>query len=102
MTPNASAGVWRPPTSRSQRWRLAGQWMLVGLVTLAVSQYLAGCALLWSLHQSPRSATPLTVARYAYYYGERADIRRRAAMSSAVGLGAALAGAVAFLLPRRR
>jgi len=102
MTPNASAGVWRPPASRSRGWRLAGQWMLAGLVTLAVSQYLAGCVLLWSLHQSPRSATPLTVARYAYYYGERADMRRGAAMSSALGLGAALAGAVAFLLPRRR
>src|SRR6478609_8213003 len=102
MTPNASAGVWRPPASQFKRCRFAGRWTVVALATLAVSQYLAGCALLWSLHQSPRSATPLTVARYAYYYGDRADIRRRAAMSSALGLGAALASAVVFVLPRRR
>ena len=72
------------------------------LVWLLASQYLAGYALLWSLHQDPRFATPLTVARYAYYFGERRDIRLRALLSSALGLGAVLAGSLALVLPRRR
>jgi type IV secretion system protein VirD4 len=66
------------------------------------SQYVAGFFLLWSLDQKPAEASPLTVARYAYYYGDRPAIRKRAALASAIGLGAVLTGTLAFVLPRRR
>ena len=47
------------------------------LVALVVAQYLAGFILLWWLHLDPHGAGPLTVARYAYYYGDEPDVRRR-------------------------
>jgi len=52
--------------------------IVVGLVAaLLVAAYLAGYVLLWSLHLNPRQASPLTVVRYGYYYGDRQEIRRR-------------------------
>jgi type IV secretion system protein VirD4 len=54
------------------------------------------------LHSDPRAASPLTVTRYAYYYGTREDIRPRLWAASLAGL--ALVGLVplALILPRRR
>jgi len=79
------------------------QAAFVGTVVLVSSQYVAGCALLWSLHRDVRTATPLTVARYAYYYGERSDIRRRTAVTSGLGLAVVIVVTVlAILMPRRR
>ena len=49
------------------------------------------------------SATPLTVARYGYYYGDRPPIRRRLSGLGARGLAlVVLELALALLLPRRR
>ena len=60
---------WRP-AHKGGAW---GRRCFIGgfLATLGVvvSQWLAGYFLLWSLHLPPRVATPLTVARYAFYYG---------------------------------
>ncbi len=101
MTPSANAAAWRP--------RARGAWVAsavkaaaAGIVALACAQYLAGFLLLWSLHLNPRTASPLTVARYVHYYGNWKVIRQRAALSSAVGLAVVLAGAGVLLLPRRR
>jgi type IV secretion system protein VirD4 len=101
MTQSASAAAWRPPASKSG-WRRAGLSALAVVATLMASQYLAGFALLWSLHQDVRTAGVLTVARFAYYYGELPSIRRKVAATSALGLAVVLAGAVVFALPRRR
>jgi type IV secretion system protein VirD4 len=101
MTQSASAAVWRPHASKSG-WRRAGLTVLAVVAILLASQYLAGFALLWSLHQDLRSASVLTVSRFAYYYGELPSIRRKVAVTSALGLAVVLAGAVVFVLPRRR
>lgn len=102
MTPSASAAAWRPPGSRAGRARRAVRWAAMSLIALGVAQYVAGFALLWSLHRNPRQATPLTVARYAYYYGERVDVRRRLALSSSAGLAVVLASLGVLALPRKR
>lgn len=102
MTPSASAAAWRPPGKPKGGWRRLGRWAAGAIVAAAVSQYLAGYALLWSLHLDFRKASPVTVARYIHHYGDRAAIRKRAAVSSAVGLAVVLAGAGMVLLPTRR
>ena len=80
-------------------WLRAGGVALLGLI---LWQYLAGCLLALSLRLDARSASPLTVARYAYYYGDRADVRRRLWLASGMGLTVvALCGALA-LMPRAR
>ena len=45
---------------------------------------------------------PLTIARYAYYYGDVPDVRRRLWYSSAGGLLLVAFAALPLLLPRRR
>jgi type IV secretion system protein VirD4 len=67
-----------------------------------IAQYLAGWFFLWSVRANPRDATPLTIARYGYYYGERAPVRSRLIVSSAAGIGLVLASALIIFLPRRR
>ena len=58
---------WRP-ASKGGAW---GRRCLIGgflaAIGVAVSQWLAGYFLLWSLHLHPRFASPLTVTRYAFY-----------------------------------
>lgn len=102
MTRSASAAAWRPPGSKLARWRRAGRWALAAVIAVMVSQYVAGYALLWSIKRNPRDATPLTIARYAYYYGDQAVVRRRLIATTALGMGAVIAGCLATLVPRRR
>ena len=85
MTPNASVAAWQRPVRHP---RLAGVLKIgVGLVgALILSQYLAGYLFLWWVHRDPLQATPLTIARYSHYYGDRADVRRRLQWSSVAGL----------------
>jgi type IV secretion system protein VirD4 len=56
---------------------------------------------LYWVHADPKTATPLTIARYAYYYGARADIGRKLWASSTAGLALVLLPTVIALLPRR-
>jgi type IV secretion system protein VirD4 len=74
----------------------------MGVAVLVSAQYLAGYFFLWSLKTDPREASPLTVARYAYYYADRAEIRLRLWRSSAAGLALVMMSALALLLPQRR
>jgi type IV secretion system protein VirD4 len=74
----------------------------VGVLALLASQYLAGWLLLKSLHLDPRSAGPLTIARYGYYYGERPNLRSRLWATSLAGLALVSLCPLALLLPRRR
>ena len=89
MSPNADGAVWQRP-ARPPRGRLA-KLLLAAAAALLVSQYLAGFLFLWSVHGDPKSASPLTITRYGYYYGARSSIRHRLWYSSAVGIGLVLA-----------
>lgn len=101
MIPLANAGPWRAPPESPRLPRVIKAAAVVA-VALLISQYLAGCLLLAWLRHDVRTAGPLTVARYAYYYGDRATLRRRLWLTSAAGLVVVGAcGALAFA-PRRR
>jgi type IV secretion system protein VirD4 len=99
MTPSASAGL--PPAVKS----FEAAWLKVVSATIAglvASQYLGGCLLLASLHRPLNEAGPLTIARYAVYYGDRPDVVRRMVLSSLGGLAGVALVPLALLLPRRR
>jgi type IV secretion system protein VirD4 len=101
MPPSASTAAWRPPAEAGRAGRvlkIAG----VVLVALAVAQYLAGFILLWSLHLDPHGAGPLTVLRYAYYYGDLPNVRGALLRACAGGSVLVLLSAAVLLLPRRR
>jgi type IV secretion system protein VirD4 len=100
MTPSASAAAWRPPAKLKRRfpWGAA----VTAIAGLLASQYLAGFLFLWSVRLVPKEASPLTVARYAYYFGDRADVRGKLLLASGGGIAAVLLGGLAVLLPRRR
>ena len=83
MKLNAGAAAWQKPT-RSVPSR-AARLALASAVALLAGQYLAGSFFLWSVHADVRSASPLTVARYGYYYGQHPVVRRRLWGSSVVG-----------------
>ena len=74
MTPHANTARWRPRAKN--RWIALGckAFLLLAGILLA-AQYLAGFLFLQWVRSDPRTATPLTVARYGYYFSERADIR---------------------------
>src|ERR1700733_6429139 len=101
MSPSASAAAWHPPAKPPARRRLL-KAIAIGLAALMIAQYLAGWFFLWSVRGNPRDATPLTIARYGYYYGERAPVRSRLIVSSAAGVALVLASALVIFLPRRR
>jgi type IV secretion system protein VirD4 len=101
LSRTASVAVSAPlpkPHRRSVWLKYAG----IGVLALLVSQYLAGWLLLEWLHVDPRSASPLTVARYFYYYGDRADVRHRLWATTFAGLVLVSLCPLALLLPRRR
>jgi type IV secretion system protein VirD4 len=101
MIPHANAARWRPP-ARSV-WALRAVKGVIGVVCLGIAaQYLAGYFFLFWVHADPKTATPLTVARYAYYYGSRQDIHLKLWASSAAGFAVALIPAALALLPKPR
>ena len=71
-------------------------------VALALSQYFAGVFFLWSVKEDLKAASPLTIARYHYYYGEDPAVEKRLAWCSGAGGAVVLAVAAALLAPRRR
>jgi type IV secretion system protein VirD4 len=79
-----------------------GKVALAGAATIWLAAYLAGFFFLWSLHGDTQDATPLTIPRYAYYYGHRADIRHRLWGSSLLAVAVVLVSASAWAWPRRR
>ncbi len=101
MSPSASAAVWQLPARPTWR-RAAVKAAVATLALLVLTQYLAGYFFLWSVRANPRTATPLTIARYAYYYGDRADIRARLFVCNLGSAGLMLISSLAFVLPRRR
>ncbi|MBS0377215.1 MAG: type IV secretory system conjugative DNA transfer family protein [Proteobacteria bacterium] len=82
--------------------RILARGALMFLVPLALSGYLAGALFLVSIHLDPRTASPLTIVRYGYYYRDRPEIWRRVVLSSGAA-GVAVVGCLALILsPRRR
>ena len=100
MSLTANAVAWAP--AKSRRLVIAGKAIAIAAVILVASQYLAGFLLLAWCRQDVRSAGPLTIARYAYYYGETPQVRRRLWVSSAGGLALIAFGALPLILPRKR
>ena len=100
MNPSAGVAVWpRPAKSHSGRFL---KLTLASAAALLLGAYLAGAFFLWSIHADPRRATLFTLSQYGYYYGERANVRRRLWGSSALALAFVGVSAGAWLLPRRR
>jgi type IV secretion system protein VirD4 len=101
MTPTANAVAWAPRVK--PRWPgLALKAIGIACLSLVASQYLAGFLLLAWCRLDPRSAGPLTIARYAYYYRTVPEVRKRLWYSSAGGLALVALAALPLLLPRRR
>src|SRR5689334_12210760 len=76
--------------------------MLLAAGGLLLAQMFAGYLFLWWIGSPPASATPLTVVRYAYYFGDRPDIRRALLICSALGIGGMGVAALVALLPKTR
>jgi type IV secretion system protein VirD4 len=57
---------------------------------------------LWSLHLDPHGASPLTVLKYAYYYGDLPQVRQALLRACAGGTVLVLFSAAVLLVPRRR
>lgn len=101
MTLRAGVAPWQRPFNRS---RLGAACKLMGaaLGLLVLAQYLAGYLFLWWVRADPREASPLTIARYSYYYGHREDLRPRLVIASAAGLALVGASALAACWPKAR
>src|SRR5258708_8251265 len=94
LIPRANTARWRPPVKSV--WFARALKGLIGAVCLgAVAPYLAGYVFLYWIHADATTATPLTIARYDYYYGHRDDVRQRLMVSS--GVGVALVGVCALI-----
>ena len=101
MIPHANTARWRPPVKSV--WVARALKGLIGAVFLGLAaQYLAGYVFLYWVHADPKVASPLTIARYAYYYRTREDIHRKLWVSSMVGLGLVSIPAILALLPKPR
>ena len=101
MIPLANTAAWRASAKPGRAARLAKAAGVV-ILALAASQYLAGCLLLASLHLDLSTAGPLTVARYAYYFGRIPSLRERLWIVSGAGLAVVILCAAVVFLPRRR
>lgn len=99
MSQRGNAAVQAASTSRAHGGL---RLVLLGAGGLLLSQILAGYLFLWWIGSPPHAATPLTVVRYAYYFGDRPQIRRAVLLCSALGLGGMGVAALAAVLPKPR
>ena len=76
--------------------------LVVALLASVAALYAAGYYFLWWAKQEPYSASPLTVARYWYYYGDRPQVRAPLLWSLGGGFGTIGLVGVMFLIPRKR
>jgi type IV secretion system protein VirD4 len=90
------------PRAKRLRAPPAAKFAVASVVAVLLAQYLAGFFFLWSLRLDARQASPITVVRYAYWYGDREAIRRRLEVCSGLALFLVLLSASAVLWPKRR
>ena len=83
-------------------WARALRFVALGTAAVVAAQYLAGCFFLWSVHGDVREAGPLTLLRYAYWYGNQGAVRGRLEVSAAAGMVLVLLCGLVVLWPRRR
>ena len=101
MIPRASTAPWPQPAKATRIPRVLGI-TAASVLALLAALYLGAFAFLVAIRADPRAATPLTLIRYGYYYGTRADIRSRLEVSAVLGLLLALAPCIALIWPKRR
>ena len=99
MTPHANTAHWRP-RARNSSIAPGCKALLLLVGALLAAQYLAGFFFLQWVRSDPKGATPLTVARYGYYFAEREDIRRKLWISSGAGLALVMLPVILALRPR--
>jgi len=101
MSPHANVA---PPfgTSRRRPGRAALRALILAGALLVMAQYLAGYIYIVSIGGNPRYVTPLTSARYAYYFGQRAEVRQHLIVSTAAAWVLILAATAVIAWPRRR
>lgn len=100
MSPIANAS-WRPALKGTWRRRgLTGAVLVI--LGLTSSLWIAGYLLLWSLHLRPQAATPLTVARYALYYGQVPFVHRRLILSSMAAFALVAGTGLIIFWPKSR
>jgi type IV secretion system protein VirD4 len=100
MSQLGNAAVQASPSISREHGAL--KMVLLGAGGLLLSQMLAGYLFLWWIGGLPHAATPLTIVRYAYYFGDRPEIRRAVLICSALGIGGMGVAAVVALLPKSR
>ena len=100
MSQVASA-IARPATKATwlRRGFLGAVFVVLGTVG---SQWLAGYFFLWSLHLRPQSATPITIAQYAHFYGQNPLVRHKLILCSSAGLGLIVATTLLLFWPKAR
>jgi type IV secretion system protein VirD4 len=99
MTLRASTARWRPPARPAGIGR-AFKGLVIAMGLLAAAQYLAGVVFLLWVRADARVATPLTIARYAYYFGARADLHRKLWISTGAGFLLVLIPLMLVLRPK--
>lgn len=82
--------------------RKLARGFLVALLAVAAALYAAGYYFLWWANQEPYKASPLTVLRYWYHYGDRPQVRGPLLWSVGGGFGTIGLVGVLFLIPRKR
>lgn len=101
MIPRASTAPYPLPAKATwipRALKVAAAFLLALLAAL----YLGAFAFLVAIRADPRAATPLTLVRYGYYYGGRADIQGRLEVSAVLGVLLTLAPGIALIWPKRR
>jgi type IV secretion system protein VirD4 len=101
MILRASTAAWHPP-ARGFRLSFALVLASIAVAALLGALYLGGFVFLLLIRSDVRAATPLTLMRYAYYYGQREDVRIRLAAGAAAGVLLVLSPGLALLRPKRR
>src|SRR5580698_81715 len=95
-----AAASTRPSRPIDVGW--APKALLASVLGLLVAQYLASFFFLYSIHLDTRRATPLTILRYAAYYGDRPGVRRRLMLASGGGVCVVFLCGLIVLAPKRR
>jgi type IV secretion system protein VirD4 len=101
LIPHANAA--RSPTLKAPPWvGVILRAVVASIAVLVLAQYLAGLFFLWLSHLSLSAAGPFTVARYAHYYGDRADIQHRVWIASGLGVLTVALCIFPLIVPRQR